>query len=251
MKDFDAAAEAYQDALVHDAKADTTQVMHALGHSLTRAGRVDEAIEIWTKARDTHLAKLNDPKTPEDRKFAAQSGANNASKNLSLMKVRQAVRPKDAATPVDMDFHFKVKRLGRAKLDISGTFNLVGTMGSGYFDAGTFEKDQVTVKSIGSGLVAYGPRDGGRLEIRLHDAGYKLIPPSDFNLVVDPELTIMQELATIRGGRRVRKGEPFATLNRTQRRQTHECRTREFTAFRRTRQRRFLRFQLPRRSARV
>ena len=216
VRDFHEAAIAYRDALKHDAKADTTQVMHALGHSLERAGDIDAAIEAWTQSRDAHKAMMETKGAPEEQVYTNRTGFNTAQKNLSLLEVRKAVRTENIRVPVDAGFHYTVKRTGRAKLEVSGTFNLVGALGAGFFDAGEFEKDGVTIKKVGKGILAEGPRDGGRLEIRLQDAGYKLIPPSEFKLEVDPNETIMQELATIRGGRRVRKGEPFVTMKANQ-----------------------------------
>lgn len=212
VRDFHEAAIAYRDALKHDSKADTTQVMHALGHSLERSGDIDEAIAVWKQARDSHLAMVNDKSTPAEQVYPNKTGFNTAQKNLSLLEVRKAVRAENTKVPVDADFHYKVKRTGRAKFEVSGTFNLVGALGSGFFDAGEFDADNVTVKKIGKGILADGPRDGGRLEIRLQDVGYKLIPPSEFKLEVDSNETIMQEMGSIRGGRRVRKGELFAAL---------------------------------------
>jgi hypothetical protein len=155
-------------------------------------------------------AKSKDP-------FSAESqGAKNATKNLSLMKIRKAVRVANTQPPVDAQFGIKVKRVDSRVLEISGTFHLMGTLGNPYFDAGTFDKDNVSVVQIGKGMLQDGPRDGGRVEFRLQDEGYKMELPTTFDLQVDPSVTLMQEQASIRGGRQVRRGEPYTILKKGQ-----------------------------------
>jgi tetratricopeptide (TPR) repeat protein len=212
VKDFTEAAVAYRGALAHDPKANTTQVMHALAHSLERAGDIDEAIATWGLARDTHLKAAGASKDA----FTDKQGAQSAAKNLSLLKIRKAVRPTNMQQPVDTQVSIKVKRLAPRQIEISGTINIFGTMGGSYFDAGTFGKDGTEVLSIGKGIIADGPRDGARMEFRLEDAGYKMVLPTNFDLQVDPSVTIMQDQASIKGGRRVRKGEPYTILGENQ-----------------------------------
>jgi tetratricopeptide (TPR) repeat protein len=213
VKDFAEAAKAYEQALQKDTKADTTQVMHALGHSRERAGDIEGAIKAWSDAKASHEQKAKASKEP----FSAESqGAKNASKNLSLMKIRQAVRVANTQPPVDAQVKLKVKRISSRQLEISGTCNMRGTLGGSYFDAGTFDKDGVNVVQIGKGMVQDGPRDGARMEFRLQDEGYKMELPNTFDLQVDPSVTLMQEQTSIRGGRQVRRGEPFTILNKGQ-----------------------------------
>jgi hypothetical protein len=139
-------------------------------------------------------------------------GVRNAQRNISMMTVRKTVRPKDTQPPVNSNLRFKVRRLGPKRLEVSGTFQLMGTRGTPYFDAGTFDKEGLKVQKVGRGMLADGPRDGGRLEIRLQDVGYKMELPTTFDLQVDPDVTLMQELATIKGGRMVQRGEPYAII---------------------------------------
>lgn len=212
VKDFAEAAAAYRAAL-KTKNADITQVMHALGHSLERAGDIDGSIAEWDIAVKRHLEKAaatGEPYSPESQ------GAKNAAKNLSLMKIRKAVRVQNTQPPVDAQFSIKVKRLDSRVLEVSGNFNLLGTLGGPYFDAGTFDKDEVNVVKIGRGIIADGPRDGARVEIRLQDEGYKMKLPETFDLQVDPTVTLMQEQSSVRSGRRVRRGEPYVILKKGQ-----------------------------------
>ncbi|MGC4046568.1 MAG: tetratricopeptide repeat protein [Armatimonas sp.] len=213
VKDFAEAAAAYRAALAHDPKADTTQVMHALAHSLERAGDIEGAIKAWEDAIERHKKMAAASK---DAFSADSQGVKNASHNLSMVRVRQETRKTNTQPPVDAGFSVKVKRLSPRVLEVSGTFNLIGTMGKPYFDSGTWDKDNINVVKIGKGLLQAGPRDGARVEIRLQDEGYKMVLPTSFDLQVDPSVTIMQEQASIRGGRQVRRGEPYVVLKKGQ-----------------------------------
>jgi hypothetical protein len=213
VKDFTEAAAAYRGAMANDKKANATQVIHALGHSLERSGEIDEAIAAWAQARDIHLKAATANK---DGGSMDNQGAQSASKNLSLLKIRKAVRPANMQQPIDSQVSVKVKRLGSRSIEISGTCSIFGTLGPHYFDAGTFDKTGADVQTIGKGIIADGPRDGARMEFRLEDAGYKMVLPTNFDLQVDPSVTIMQDQASIKGGRRVRKGEPYTVLAKNQ-----------------------------------
>ncbi len=213
VKDFSEAAIAYRGALANDPKANTTQVMHALAHSLERSGDIDEAIAVWGQAREAHLKEAASSK---DNSQTDSQGAQSAGKNLSLLKIRKAVRPANMQQPIDTQVRVKVKRLASRQIEISGTINIFGTLGNPYFDAGTFDKTGTEIATIGKGVIADGPRDGARMEFRLEDEGYKMILPTNFDLQVDPSVTIMQDQASIKGGRRVRKGEPYTVLQKNQ-----------------------------------
>jgi hypothetical protein len=55
----------------------------------------------------------------------------------------------------------------------------------------------------------FGPVDGARVDVRLQDAGYQMPAPKEFSFDVDPNLTIMQEQISVRGGKKVERGGLF------------------------------------------
>jgi tetratricopeptide (TPR) repeat protein len=184
IKNYDEAVRYYSDAMRHN--PDYTRVGHGLAHSLERAGRIDDAIAQWEQVLQHHKQILNDPKATQDQKNRARSGIETATKNLNLMRIRQVRREDDTKPPVDAQFSVKVVRVRPKVLEISGEMNLVG--------AKDFEER------------IWGPRDGGRVDVRLQDYGYRMPAPREFSFEVDNTLTIMQDQLSVRGGKSVEKG---------------------------------------------
>lgn len=203
VKDFDAAIQYYSEGLKQK-NADVTQVGHALAHSLERAGRIDEAIEQWEKNVALHRAILDDPKAADELKSRHQQGYNNSLTNLRIMKVRRFHRPRQTQPPIEARFQVNVVRIRPKVLEVSGQWNLIGAKA---FDAGEGDND------FGRGILVQGPVDGGRVDVRLHDAGYTMPEPKEFSFEVDPSLTIMQDALSTTKGKQVRTGGLYVLSN--------------------------------------
>lgn len=200
IKDYEAAVEAYE-AGSKTENADITQVVHALAHSYERAGRIDEAIATWERAVAMHNAIKNDPKSPQDKVARATQGANSAGRNLEHLKLRKLLRPDDTKNPVDAQFSYTITRIKPKVIEVKGNWNLVGTRGKA-FDMGSLENP-------GQGVLRSGPVDGARVDVRLQDEGYVMPKEKEFNMVIDEEITIMQDQLSVRGGKEAKKGGVF------------------------------------------
>lgn len=188
IKDFDEAVRYYQEAM-HKKDVDLTQVGHLLAHSLEKSGRVDDATRMWAQVIKDHEAALADPKTLEENKGRVQMGLWSAQKNLAMIKVRQAARLGDTKVPVDAQFQVTVTRIRPKVIEVTGRMNLLG--------AKNFDER------------IWGPVDGARVDIRLEDQGYKMPDAREFTFEVDPDLTIMQDSVSVRGGTDIRRGAVF------------------------------------------
>lgn len=210
VKDYKAAAEAYEGGK-KTKNADVNQVVHLLAHSYERDGQIDKAIATWQEAYDMHQAALKSAGANQDIASRNTFGASNSLKNKSLMEIRRAVRPKNIAAfgPVEAGLKVRVVRKAPRVLEVSGSWNLVGSIKDS-FDAGTFEADGVRVKTIGKGMTLDGPVAGARMEVRLQDAGYVMPKLESFSFSVDANTTIMQDILTTSGGKRVVVGGAFA-----------------------------------------
>ncbi len=199
IKNFSEAAKYYKDGMDNDPKFDVTQMEHAYAHSLEKSGKVDEAIAAWADAVKRHKAILDDPKATQDEKSRNQSGYENAKRNLFITRVRQAHRPNQTQPPIDVQFSAQVIRTRPKVLEISGQWNLVG---SKMYDPTDANKPN----EFGKGVLVAGPVDGARVDVRLQDQGYKMPEEKEFNFDIDPDLTIMQDALSTRGGKRVNPG---------------------------------------------
>ncbi len=207
VKDFKGAVEAYEGGK-KTRNSDVNQVVHLLAHSYERSGDVDKAIATWQEAYDLHQKIIaTEGKTNLEVNSKNSFGSNNALKNKSLLEIRRAVRPRNIAKfgPVDAQLKVKVVRKESGILEISGSWNLIGSI-KDTFDAGTFEADGVRVKTIGEGMRLDGPVGGARMEVRLQDAGYVMPKLSSFSFEVPTDVTIMQDLLTVNGGKRTQVG---------------------------------------------
>jgi hypothetical protein len=91
--------------------------------------------------------------------------------------------------PVDAQFQVTVKRVRPKVIEVTGRLNLLG--------AKNFDEK------------IWGPVDGARVDIRLQDQGYQMPDAREFTFEVDPNLTIMQESVSVRGGKDIRRGGLF------------------------------------------
>jgi tetratricopeptide (TPR) repeat protein len=199
IKNYPEAAKYYKAGMDNDPKFDITQIEHALAHSLEKSGKVDESIATWEDAVKRHKAILDDPKASQDEKSRNQSGYENSKRNLFITRVRQFHRPKQTQPPIDVQFTAEVVRVRPKVLYISGQWNLVG---SKLYDPTDANKPN----EFGKGVLVAGPVDGARVDVRLQDQGYKMPESSEFNFDIDPNLTIMQDALSTRGGKMVNPG---------------------------------------------
>jgi tetratricopeptide (TPR) repeat protein len=191
IKDFDESAKAYADGMKHD--PDVNQVGHGLAHALERAGRIDEAEKQWEENIRLHKAVLDDHNAGQDAKVRAKQGFDNSTQNLKLLRERKLVRPKDTQPPVDADFKYQIVRTKPKVIEVSGSWNLVGSK--------TWDDKQ--------GILIAGPVDGARVDVRLQDQGYVMPPPTEFTFDLDPNVTLMQDAISTKGGKKAVKGTLF------------------------------------------
>jgi tetratricopeptide (TPR) repeat protein len=193
IKDYRAAADFYERARKADKNYDVTVVGHALAHCYERLGEVDKAIQVWEESIARHKQLMEDPNSTPDIKARNDQGYKNSVSNLRLLKIRNTFRPKDIQPPVDAQFKGRIVRIKPKVLEFSGEWNLVGAKN---FD-------------IEKGILVDGPVDGARVTVRLQDAGYKMPEAKEFSFEVDDKLTIMQDMLSVRGGKRLRRGELY------------------------------------------
>ncbi len=96
-------------------------------------------------------------------------------------------RPIDTKTPVDMQFSPVLVRVAPKVFVLKGTLKAIGA----------------TKFVLETGERTFGPVDGCRVEIRLEDEGYQMpvIQTYTLNSAVDPNVTIMQDAASVRDGK--------------------------------------------------
>jgi tetratricopeptide (TPR) repeat protein len=196
IKDYSRAAEAYEGGKKTKG-ADITQVWHALAHCYERQGDVEKAKAVWEEAVAGHKKILDDPQSTPELKGRSQQGINNAAKNREIVEVRDIARKADAAVPYEVNFRYRVKRVKPKVIEVAGTWNLVGAKSFDY---------------NGKRIAVQGPVEGARVFVVLKDEGYTMPTEEgvkEFTFEVDPKLTIMQDMLSTRGGKRVKKGEIF------------------------------------------
>jgi hypothetical protein len=162
-------------------------------------------IEAWMKR----------PGITDEVKMRNAMGVKNATKNRSIMQIRKALRPTNIAAlgVVDTDFHVTVTRTKSKVIKVEGSWNLIGSI-KDTFDAGIFEADGNTIKTLGKGLTLDGPVNGCRVDVRLQDDGYKMPEFGSFSFEVDPKITLMQDIVTTSGGRQVDAGGAYVATPR-------------------------------------
>ena len=192
IKDYDNAVVNYQEAVKPERKPDYTRAGHGLAHSLERSGRIDESIRQWETLIKEHQRIISDPASTADRRSRAQQGIQSATRNLNMMKIRKVKREDHTKPPVDAQFAVQVVRVRPKVLEVSGRWNLVG--------AKSFDKYPEPI---------WGPVEGARVEVRLQDEKYKMPDYKEFTFEVDPDVTIMQDQVSVRGGAAIRPGSLY------------------------------------------
>ncbi|GAB4460855.1 MAG: hypothetical protein OHK0029_25400 [Armatimonadaceae bacterium] len=196
IKNYERSAKAYADGL-KTKNADITQVAHALAHAYERMGQLEKAEEVWKFAVEQHQKLKDDPNSPAELKARAEGGLKNATKKLQDLEVRRIARQRDTKVPHEVDFQYRIRRVKPKVLEVAGTWNLVG--------AKSFDYENKTI-------AVEGPVDGARVQVRLFNEGYKMPTEEEvpeFTFEVDPNLTLMQDILSTRGGKEVDRGELF------------------------------------------
>jgi len=192
IKDYNESAKALEAGMQH--KPDINQVGHLLANAYIRAGKVDEAEKQFADNIRLHKANLADPKANDDTKMRSGSGLKNQEGQLDKLAFRKKWRAVNVNPPIDADLKFQVRRIKPKVIEITGSWNMIGSKG--------FDKDK--------GIIVEGPVDGARLDIRLQDEGYQMPQVADFNFELDPSVMIMQDSVSVRGGKKVLKGGLYA-----------------------------------------
>lgn len=166
-----------------DAAGNVVTLGHGLAHALEAEGRIPDAMKQWQYCIDAHAANIRSKAGhSEDQSLAV------AQRQLREMQGRVKWRARDTRVPIDMKFSAQIIRVRPKIFRVQGTMNVIGS------------KDFI----LETGKAQWVPTDGCRVEIRLQDQGYKMTPISSFSLSslnLDTSKTIMQESASVRGGK--------------------------------------------------
>jgi hypothetical protein len=169
---------------------DVTIDGHGLAHALQADGQIQAAIDQWKFCIAQHRNKI---KTETDHGLASaeQSGLQIAIKNLAEIEARYKWRAVQTKPPYDANFTAKITRIAPMVLVMSGTFNGIG--------AKSF--------NLQTGQHVWNESDGCRIDIRLQDSNYIIPSSTSFGLAnnVPQSVTIMQDSASVRGGKFQRK----------------------------------------------
>jgi len=166
---------------------DVTKVGHGLAHAYLAAGDVPDGIAAWKNCVVQHQVRLASI-TDKGLRYAEQSGMDIAAKNLYETQQRYIWRKTQTQPPYDVGFSAKIIRIAPMVFVISGTLNAIGT-------------DKFDLKTGAHN--PWIPTDGTRVDIRLQDADYKIPDATTFTLNnnVSNNVTIMQDSASVRGGK--------------------------------------------------
>lgn len=160
---------------------------HGLAHSLEAEGNIDAATKQWQFCVAAHQANIASG-IGTDHGETQSLGV--AQRQLAEMQFRRKWRARDTKTPLDLKFSAQLVRVRPKVFRVQGTMNVIGVVPN------TF--------NFQTGQAQWAPTDGCRVEIRLEDQGYRMKPIGSFSLSslnLDPSTTIMQDAASVRGGK--------------------------------------------------
>ncbi len=158
-------------------------VGHGLAHAYEFSGDIPAAIAQWNNCLKLHDDLIQQKNGDMSQKL--DKGI--AEKQLYELQSRLKYRPIDTAKPLDMHFAPQLVRVAPKVFVLRGTLQAVGA----------------TKFNMETGARTFGPVDGCRVEIRLQDEGYTLPISGAYTLnsSVDPNVTIMQDAISVRGGK--------------------------------------------------
>ena len=183
-------AELHKEA--YDGRTSVIGLGHGLAHALEAQGRIPEALAQWQYCVATHEDNV---KRGIGKEFGEATTLTNARKQLYEMQQRVKWRARDTKNPVDVGFNAQVVRVAPKVFVVRGTLNMIGNTDT---KPGFLE----------TGQGVWGPVDGCRVEVRVQDLGYKKPVVNSFSLSslqLNPNVTIMQDAVSVRGGKFQRK----------------------------------------------
>ncbi|BDI31822.1 hypothetical protein CCAX7_38730 [Capsulimonas corticalis] len=176
-------------AAAQAAALDVTTLGHGLAHTYEALGMTDQALAQWQYCLDAHNANMA---AGFGGQFGEASSAQNVAKQIKELTLRRKWRATMLQPPVDMHFDAQLVRVAPKVFEMRGKLDAIGAK-SFVLETGAHE---------------WGPIDGTRIEIRLQDDGYQTPVINNFSLnslQLDPNLTIMQDSASVRNGAFKRK----------------------------------------------
>ena len=170
-----------------DAGADITTLSHGLAHAYEGIGDIPNAMKQWQYCIAMHQRNIA---KGANSSWGEKSSLDISEKQLGEMQKRLKWRTLlfKSTPPVDVGFDAELVRTAPRVFTVQGTLNVIGSRNF----------------KLEDGSHTWEPVDGARVEIRLQDADYqmKLIPDFSLNsLSLNPNVTIMQEAASVRGGK--------------------------------------------------
>jgi hypothetical protein len=174
-----------------DAGANITTLSHGLAHAYEGMGDIPDAIKQWQYCIAMHQRNIKNGAATE---WGERTSLDTAQKQLYEMQQRVKWRKDLGKDPVDLGFDAELVRIAPKVFVVKGTLNVIGS------------KDF----KLETGAHTWTPVDGARVEVRLQDADYKMKEIPNFSLSslnLDPNVTIMQESVSVRGGKWEKKIE--------------------------------------------
>lgn len=173
----------------YDGRTSVIGLGHGLAHALEAQGRIPEALAQWQYCVATHEDNV---KRGIGKEFGEATTLTNARKQLYEMQQRIKWRARDTKTPIDVGFSAQLVRVAPKVFVVRGTLNMIGSQNF----------------VLETGQAHWVPTDGCRVEVRVQDLGYKTPVVSSFSLSslqLNPNVTIMQDALSVRGGKFQRK----------------------------------------------
>ncbi|MCW3061729.1 MAG: hypothetical protein JWQ02_3550 [Capsulimonas sp.] len=181
--------DANKKAAAQQAALQITTLGHGLAHTYEALGMPDEALKQWEYCYKAHMDNLA---AGFGGQFGESSSAQNVQKQIQEMTMRRKWRATMTQPPVDYKFDAQLVRVAPKVFEMRGKLNSIGA------------KKFV----LETGAHEWGLIDGTRIEIRFQDADYKTPEINNFSLnslSLNPNLTIMQDSASVRDGKFSRK----------------------------------------------
>ena len=176
-------------AAAQTASLDVTTLGHGLAHTYEALGMTDQALAQWQYCLQAHNANMA---AGYGAQFGEASSAQNVQKQIKELTLRRKWRATMIQPPTDMKFDAQLVRVAPKVFEMRGQMNAIG--------AKSFVLE--------TGQHVWGPIDGTRIEIRLQDATYTTPVINNFSLnslQLDPNITIMQDSASVKDGKFKRK----------------------------------------------
>lgn len=158
-------------------------VGHGLAHAYEFSGNLPAAVQQWHQCLAYHDEIIK--RRPDDA--SEKQDKTIAEKQLFELTGRLKYRPIDTKKPLNMQFQPQLVRVAPKEFVLKGALKAIGA----------------TKFKLETGERTFGNVDGCRVEIRLQDEGYHVptLGTYTLNSTVDPNVTIMQDAVSVRGGK--------------------------------------------------